>query len=207
MASSLTNSIFLTTVLLCFATTSLLAAAVSYSLESEAVALLESGWWRGYSNDTSQRCNWPGISCNNAGSIFKIYPSPNLIQVGGKFGKLNFSSFPNLALLDLNGHVLGGKIPPWIGDLSALKYLDLSYCELSGELPPSLGNLTQLKFLYIYDKNINGFIPPKQGKLENLVSLDLSGNSLNGSMPSTFCQLINLSKLYLDNNQLKVRYL
>ncbi|XVF39350.1 hypothetical protein PTKIN_Ptkin01aG0027600 [Pterospermum kingtungense] len=206
MASSLTNSIFLiTTVLLSFATsTILLAVAVSSSIESEAAALLESGWWSGYSNDTSQRCKWPGVSCNNDGSIIKIInPFPDFIQVGGKFGILNFSSFPNLVHLDLRGHVLGGKIPPQIADLSALRYLDLSYCELSGELPPALGNLIQLEFLYISHNNINGSIPTQLGKLVNLVVLDLSYNSLNGSLPSTLDQLANLSHLHLYYNQIE----
>ncbi|XWS40861.1 hypothetical protein CRYUN_Cryun17cG0032500 [Craigia yunnanensis] len=201
MASSLKNSIFLgpwTTILLSFSTT--LLAAVS-SPESEAVALLESGWWSSYSNDTSQRCKWPGISCNNAGSITKINPSPNLIQVGDRFGKFNFSSFPNLTLLDLSFRKLGGNIPPQIGDLSALKYLDLSHCELSGELPPSLGNLTQLEYLdFSYNYNIKGSIPPKLGNLHNLVSLDLSFNSLNGSIPSEIGNLKKLATLYLQNN-------
>ncbi|XVF39356.1 hypothetical protein PTKIN_Ptkin01aG0028200 [Pterospermum kingtungense] len=181
----------------------MLAAAVSSSLESEAVALLESGWWSGYTNDTSQRCKWPGVSCNKGGSIIKINPPAHLVQIGGKFGKLDFSSFPNLVLLDLSRHALGGKIPTRIGDLSALKFLDLSFCELFGELPPSLGNLTQLELLYISDNNINGSIPPQLGKLLNLVTLDLSDNSLSGQIPSTFCQLIKLSILYFDNNQIE----
>ncbi|XVF39351.1 hypothetical protein PTKIN_Ptkin01aG0027700 [Pterospermum kingtungense] len=161
------------------------------------------GWWSGYGNDTSQRCKWPGISCNCAGSIIKINTSPDLIQVGGKFGNFNFSSFPNIIHLDLNGHDLGGKIPPEIGALSALKYLDLSFCELSGELPRSLGNLTRLEFLDISHNNINGSIPPQLEKLKNLVSLNLSHNRLSGSMPSTLNQLISLSHLYLDNNQIE----
>ncbi|XP_022774027.1 probable leucine-rich repeat receptor-like protein kinase At1g35710, partial [Durio zibethinus] len=204
MASSLTNSIFLgvlwSTILLSFAAT--LLAAVS-SLESEAVAMLKSGWWSSYSNDTSQRCKWHGISCNNAGSITKINPSPDVIQVGDRFGKLNFSSFPNLVLLDLSDRKLGGNIPPQIGDLSALKYLDLSYCELSGELPSSLGNLTQLEFLDIsYNDNINGSIPPQLGNLKNLVSLNLSWNQFAGVIPSDLGQLTNLKSLILTGNML-----
>ncbi|XP_022774484.1 LOW QUALITY PROTEIN: probable leucine-rich repeat receptor-like protein kinase At1g35710 [Durio zibethinus] len=197
MASSLTNSIFLgvlwSTILLSFATA--LLAAVS-SLESEAVALLESGWWSNYSNDTSQRCKWPGISCNNAGSITKINPSADVIQVGNRFGKLNFSSFPNLVLLDLSNRRIGGNIPPQIGDLSSLKHLDLSYCELSGELPSSLGNLTQLEFLDI-SHNYNISIPPQLGNLKNLVSLDLSWDQFAGPIPSALGQLINLKSLVL----------
>ncbi|OMP05612.1 Leucine rich repeat 4 [Corchorus olitorius] len=122
--------------------------AAEMALELEAKAMLESGWWNSYSNDTSQRCNWPCISCNNTGSITKISPSTDMIQVGDRFGNFSFSSFPNL-VLDLSGRELGGNIPPQIGELREFKYLDLSNCELSGELPPSLGNLTQIEYLDI----------------------------------------------------------
>ncbi|XP_022774035.1 probable leucine-rich repeat receptor-like protein kinase At1g35710 [Durio zibethinus] len=204
MASSLTNSIFLgvvwSTILLSFATT--LLAAVS-SLESEAVALQESGWWSNYSNDISQRCKWHGISCNNAGSITKINPSADLIPVGDRFGKLNFSSFPNLVLLDLSHRRIGGTIPPQISDLSSLKHLDLSYCELSGELPSYLGNLTQLEFLDMsHNDNINGSIPPQLGNLKNLVSLNLSRNQFAGPIPSALGQLTNLKSLVLWGNKI-----
>ncbi|PPD71021.1 hypothetical protein GOBAR_DD32097 [Gossypium barbadense] len=172
-------------------------------LESEAIAMVESGWWSNYSNNASERCQWPGISCNTAGSITKINISdvPN-IEVGDRFGKLNFTSFPNLVLLDLSDRPLGGKIPHQIGNLSALKQLDLSFCGLSGELPPSLGNLTQLEYLDIsYNYNINGSIPPQLGNLVNLVSLNLSGTSLSGSIPPFLGLLTNLRHLLLDRNQ------
>ncbi|TYH01017.1 hypothetical protein ES288_A09G023500v1, partial [Gossypium darwinii] len=155
--------------------------------------------------NTSQRCQWPGITCNTAESITKINLSdaPN-IEVGDRFGKLNFSSFPNLVLLDLSDHQLRGKIPHQIGDLSAFQYLDLSNCGLSGELPPSLGKLTQLKFLDIsYNDNINGSIPLEIGYLRNLTYLALYNNRLVDSIPITLYQLTNLEILDLDNNQLQ----
>ncbi|KAK8334973.1 hypothetical protein V6Z12_A09G022700 [Gossypium hirsutum] len=154
--------------------------------------------------NTSQRCQWPGITCNTAESITKINLSdaPN-IEVGDRFGKLNFSSFPNLVLLDLSDHQLRGKIPHQIGDLSAFQYLDLSNCGLSGELPPSLGKLTQLKFLDIsYNDNINGSIPPQLGNLEKLVTLNLSQCGIVGPIPSALGQLTNLQSLILWGNQI-----
>ncbi|KAB2011433.1 hypothetical protein ES319_D09G020200v1 [Gossypium barbadense] len=206
MASSLTISVILgvlwAAILLSFATT--VTAAYPSPLESEAIALLESRWWSNHSSNTSQRCQWPGITCNTAESITKINLSdaPN-IEVGDRFGKLNFSSFPNLVLLDLSDHQLRGKIPHQIGDLSALKYLDLSYCGLSGELPPSLGKLTQLEFLDIsYNDNINGSIPPQLGNLENLVTLNLSQCGIVGPIPSALGQLTSLQSLILWGNQI-----
>ncbi|KAG4109637.1 hypothetical protein ERO13_1Z049817v2 [Gossypium hirsutum] len=206
MASSLTISVILgvlwAAILLSFATT--VTAAYPSPLESEAIALLESRWWSNHSSNTSQRCQWPGITCNTAESITKINLSdaPN-IEVGDRFGKLNFSSFPNLVLLDLSDHQIRGKIPHQIGDLSALKYLDLSSCGLSGELPPSLGKLTQLEFLDIsYNDNINGSIPPQLGNLENLVTLNLSQCGIVGPTPSALGQLTSLQSLILSWNRI-----
>ncbi|MBA0878875.1 hypothetical protein Goshw_016121, partial [Gossypium schwendimanii] len=92
-----------------------------------------------------------------------------------RFGKLNFSSFPNLILLNLSNSELHENIPPQIGDLSTLKYLNLSHCWLHGELPP-LGTLSQLEFLDISDNLINGSIPPQLG---NHASLNLRYQKLN----------------------------
>ncbi|GMI64118.1 MDIS1-INTERACTING RECEPTOR LIKE KINASE2 [Hibiscus trionum] len=202
MASSFTNTIILgVTILVSFATTK------SAADDSEAKAVLESGWWSNshpYGNDTSQRCKWPGISCNPAGSITKIDLSDTFdVEVRDRFGKLNFSSFPNLVHLDLNHHWIGGNIPPQIGELSALKQLRLSNCDLSGELPPSLGNLTHLEVLEITGNvNINGSIPPQLGKLEKLVTLGVSQCGIVGPIPSALGQLTNLQYLSLSDNRI-----
>ncbi|XP_039071167.1 probable leucine-rich repeat receptor-like protein kinase At1g35710 isoform X2 [Hibiscus syriacus] len=178
MVSSFTHPIILgllwATILISIATS--MSTAEQSPLESEAKAVLESGWWNGYSNDTSQRCKWPGISCNFAGIITEI---------------------------DLSDRGLGGNIPPGIGDLSALEYLDLSNCDLSGELPTSLGNLSLLHFLGLSRNYIHGPIPSALGQLTNLRTLSLAGNQINGSIPSALGQLTNLQILNLAYNQLE----
>jgi hypothetical protein len=50
------------------------AASQSSALQLEANALLATGWWRStinYTNNTSSRCEWPGIICNAAGLVVK----------------------------------------------------------------------------------------------------------------------------------------
>ncbi|XVF16604.1 hypothetical protein REPUB_Repub10bG0046200 [Reevesia pubescens] len=177
------------------------SATTTLSLESEAQALLQSGWWSNYSNNIiSQRCNWPGISCDKDGSITHIYPPPNIVKVGSKFRKMNFSSFPNLVHLNLNDHGLNGSIPLEIGALSKLKYLYLSWNYLTGELPP-LGNLTLLEELDFSHNEISGSVPLELGNLKNLVQLILSWNNLTGSIPSVIGLCTSLTHLGMRSNR------
>ncbi|XVE83798.1 hypothetical protein DITRI_Ditri16bG0116000 [Diplodiscus trichospermus] len=183
------------TVIVSFA--SITSTTTALSLESEAQALIQSGWWSNHSNNISQRCNWPGISCNIDGSITRIYPPR---RVGDKFRKMNFSSFPNLVNLNLKDQGLNGSIPPEIVALSNLKYLYLSWNHLSGELPP-LGNLRQLEELDFSHNEITGSIPLELGNLKNLVDLRLSWNYLTGSIPSAIGLCTSLTHLDMRSNR------
>ena len=142
MAPSVPISILVVALVLCIfmhATTMVIAAgsvaaSKSPTLELEAKALMEIGWWNGTSNGTSlSHCKWYGITCSDGGSVTEINkPGAHL---GDYMVKLNFSSFPNLVRLDLSNMTLLGSIPHEIGTLSKLTYLDLSNNNLAGELP------------------------------------------------------------------------
>ena len=200
------------------------ASSESSALELEATALLESGWWStAHTNNPSTRCEWPGIICNAAGSVTTIHLA-NRLNVDKL--NLNFSSFPNLACLNLHKTSLQGSIPLEIGILSKLTYLDLSFNNLTGELPLSLTNLTQLEWfdisfnsitgpipsslglltnlthLAMRGNHISGFIPSEIGMLKNLAYLNLANNMLIGQIPSTLCNLANLEFLFLYSNQI-----
>ncbi|XWS40863.1 hypothetical protein CRYUN_Cryun17cG0032700 [Craigia yunnanensis] len=189
-------------------------AATTVSLELEARALLDSGWWNSYSNDTLQRCNWIGISCNDAGSVTRIYPPSDVIKVGVQFGNMNFSCFSNLVFLSLSGQELIGLVGDNEGrgdseniilskicNISTLTHLDLSNNYLFGELSPRLGNLTQLEFLDLsYNQYFRGSIPPEVGNLKNLTVLNLSSNQFNHLIPPELGRLTNLVTLNLSNN-------
>ncbi|KAK6260892.1 hypothetical protein SCA6_015366 [Theobroma cacao] len=181
-------------------------SATTMSLEREAKALLESGWWSNYSNDTLQRCNWTGISCNDAGSVTKIYPPSGVIKVGDKFKNMDFSCFLNLVFLSLGGHELNGTMEDFmfnIGNLSTLRHLDLSNNSLYGRLSTRLGNLTQLEFLdFSYNQYITGSIPLEFRNLKNLAILNLTRNRLERPFPSSFYLLTNLTHLHMSSNQL-----
>jgi hypothetical protein len=68
------------------------AASQSSALETEAKALLESGWWRNYSSYSSiSHCELIGITCNAGGSVAMI--SRYGFYLGDTFGKFNFFRF------------------------------------------------------------------------------------------------------------------
>ncbi|GKV35099.1 hypothetical protein SLEP1_g43412 [Rubroshorea leprosula] len=163
----------------------------------EALALWKSGWWNASINNVADHCSWPGITCNGAGSITEI--SPPDFSVGDKFGKLDFSSFPNLVRLNLSHQGLYGSIPPQIGDLTRLEHLNLSNNNLTGTLPSSLGNLTQLRMLDVSFNYIHS-ISPKVRNLKNLVSLNLTWNNLTASSAPIIGLPTNLSHLELASN-------
>ncbi|KAK2359401.1 putative leucine-rich repeat receptor protein kinase [Trifolium repens] len=151
-------------------------------LEMEANAILKSGWWNtsdaNYYN-ISDRCNWPQISCNKAGSITKIsigeisYTMSMLYENRIRFATLNLTAFHNLESLFINNAGLKGTIPKEIGLLSKLNYLDLSFNSLVGKIPPSLGNLTKLTHLNLSNNNLTGMVPTS---LCNVNNIDISYN-------------------------------
>ncbi|KAK8671754.1 hypothetical protein V6N13_038341 [Hibiscus sabdariffa] len=46
----------------------LVTSATASPLEDEAEALLHTGWWSWYSNDTSKHCKWPDLKVQNLSS-------------------------------------------------------------------------------------------------------------------------------------------
>ncbi|GKU97133.1 hypothetical protein SLEP1_g10313 [Rubroshorea leprosula] len=168
---------------------------------AEAEALLKSGWWDDTPRKSTNHCGWPGVTCDSTGSVTEIHSSNPIIGVGEKFGKMNFSSLPNLVRLDLSGLGIKGSIPPQIGALSSLKHLNLSSNDLRGALPSSLGNLTQLVVLDISFNYINS-IPPQIGALSSLKHLNLSTNDLRGALPLPLGNLTELMVLDISVNNI-----
>ncbi|WJX75189.1 non-specific serine/threonine protein kinase [Trifolium repens] len=174
-------------------------------LKIEENAILNSGWWNTSDShahfNISNRCNWPQISCNKAGSITKIsieeISNTMLYQNRIRFATFNLTAFHNLESLVIMFAGLEGTIPKEIGLLSKLNYLYLSGNSLVGEIPPSLGNLRKLTELEISSNKLQGSIPHELGFIKTLVSLGLSDNFFNGSFPISI--IGNLTQLeYLD---------
>ncbi|EEF39582.1 serine-threonine protein kinase, plant-type, putative [Ricinus communis] len=192
---------------------------------SEGNALLESGWWCLDFNITSDHCRWPGITCNQLGAVVEISP-PLYCTDKSSIRNLNFSYFPNLIRLVLDGNGVTRSIPHEIGNLSPLVLLNLSYNHLLDQIPSALGLLTNLTHLDLTHNSIfgpipstigllanlkkfsladnptYGYIPPEIGNLKNLHYLDTSRNQLIGEIPSFLSNLIQLESLRLHENQI-----
>ncbi|MED6173943.1 hypothetical protein PIB30_064457 [Stylosanthes scabra] len=172
-------------------------------LDEEAHALLLTAWWSNQHN-ISNRCNWPGIRCNNAGSITEITSPPrNNYDTNNSSKGIDFSAFSNLVHLDLSGMELYG-FPKGLSGLKKLEFLNLSHNNLKDEpgSPSSLANLTQLLVLDLSYNNIGSQIRNEFSMLERLVKLDLSTNLLSGSIPLSLSHMSNLICMNLSTNQL-----
>ncbi|CDP14110.1 unnamed protein product [Coffea canephora] len=178
-----------------------IAGATKSAVNLEAEALLKSGWWGDSSiiaTNISAHCQWPGILCNDAGSVAEILLPGYEIQ--DDLTNFSFSSFPNLGRLDLSRNGLYGAIPHQIGALSKLTHLTLSNNFIKGIIPHSIANLTNLVTLDLSYNSLFGFIPSILGQLSNLEFLDLNNNHFSGVIPRTLSNLTKLSWLYIHGN-------
>ncbi|XP_039158476.1 probable leucine-rich repeat receptor-like protein kinase At1g35710 [Eucalyptus grandis] len=186
-----------------FSCYNLIVAAPPAFKQSEASALRNSRWWPPSvtGNTTLLYCAWPGVSCDDHGSVDWIYLT-NMYRIGGNLSDMNFSLLPSLTYLQLMNTELTGVIPLQICTLSRLTHLDLSNNSLVGKLPPCVQNLINLEVLYIDHNQISGSIPPELGNLERLTDLNLGFNALNGVVPLTIGRLHNLKSLIFSSNDL-----
>nr|KYP38138.1 putative LRR receptor-like serine/threonine-protein kinase At4g26540 family [Cajanus cajan] len=215
----------------CFSKISVTVGDQAAAENSEAKALLK---WKDSFDKSSKYllstwtgnspCKWKGIQCDNSNSVSTI----NLAYYGlqGTLHTLNFSSFPNLAVLNIYNNSFYGTIPPQIGNLSkvnvfnfscnyfsgsipqemwtlrSLQGLDVSTCLLSGTIPSSIANLSNLSYLALGTNNFSGHIPLEIGKLNKLEHLNLGNINLVGSIPQEIGMLTNLQYIDLSRNKL-----
>ncbi|GKU97122.1 hypothetical protein SLEP1_g10302 [Rubroshorea leprosula] len=200
-------------------------AAAAVSQESEAQALLESGWWDDYLSNTAEHCGWAGVTCNNDGTVTDICPPDYLTDLKEAFllvwviyrnldrcplgatqlsgpipaeiGKLN-----NLVTLNLSSNSISGPIPSDLSELINLAYLNLGSNDLIGSIPQELGNMKNLSFLRIDRNQLAGPLPPSLGLFSKLKYLNLRANQISGPIPLEIGNMKNLISLRMGRNQL-----
>ncbi|KAJ0970055.1 hypothetical protein J5N97_022932 [Dioscorea zingiberensis] len=137
-------------------------------------------------------------SLNKVPSISELSLSGCSLHVPPSLGYVNLT---NLLVLDLSDGTVtvGSTIPPWLFQLSRLKYLSLSGNNFQGLIPGSFQNLTSLEVLDLSNNSFYGQFPKFQ--ISGLQWLLLSKNYLNGSIPKNLGQSFpGIIKLYLAEN-------
>ncbi|RCV05415.1 hypothetical protein SETIT_1G082600v2 [Setaria italica] len=109
----------------------------------------------------------------------------------------------NLAILDLGGNMLHGKIPNSIGQLKRLEELHLENNNMTGELPSTLSNCTNIITIDLKGNNFSGELQKVNfSNLSNLEVLDLLYNNFTGTIPESIYSCSNLIALRLSGNNL-----
>ncbi|KAK4387927.1 MDIS1-interacting receptor like kinase [Sesamum angolense] len=183
----------------------ILAPSQTTTANTEAEALISSGWSSRYTRNISDHCKWAGVACDDAGHVVEIARTTTVpigAWLGGLLDKLNFLAFPHLVRIDLRALKLYGTIHIQIGILSQLTYLDLSDNNLTGAIPTQIGALSTLTYLDLSSNSFTGAIPAQIGSLSKLTFLHLSRNHITGEVPLDVGKLSQLSFLDLSRNNL-----
>lgn len=150
---------------------------------------------------TSNPCQWPGITCSENNRVTGIALRESSIT--GPIFK-NFSSLTALTHLDLSTNTLGGAIPDDLCRSRSLKHLNLSHNILDCEL-----NLTGLDQLEVLDLSLNRIHGELQSSFPsicgNLVVANLSSNNFTGGIDKSFDECLNLKYLDLSSNKFSGR--
>ncbi|KAF8037367.1 hypothetical protein BT93_B0317 [Corymbia citriodora subsp. variegata] len=155
------------------------------------------GHYSEWSPQSSNPCDWWGITCNyNWTRVTGVNLSGNNIS-GTMFQ--NFSALTELSHLDLSANTISGQIPPDLSHCNNLVYLNLSHNILDGEL--NLVGLNKLHTLDLTKNRISGEIRTSFPAICNsLVVLNISENSLTGSVEDVFNPCEKLQYLDLSEN-------
>lgn len=120
----------------------------------------------------------------------------------GEWSGVQTNQAGRVIALTLSSNNLKGRLPPQLGNLTALQSLYALQNNLSGPIPPELGKLRQLNVLSLGSNELSGPIPAELGRLRNLTVLNVGVNRLSGRIPAALGALVNLKRLVLEFNAL-----
>ncbi|XP_009338809.1 probable LRR receptor-like serine/threonine-protein kinase At1g74360 [Pyrus x bretschneideri] len=155
------------------------------------------GIYSQWNQNSSNPCEWPGISCNHDSKRVSGVQLSNQQITGEIF--LNFSALTALSHLDLSKNTITGALPEDLSQCHSLKYLNLSHNTIDGVL-----NLNGLNQLEVLDLTVNRFYGDLEmsfpGVCSNLVVANLSANNFSGRIDHMFDECFNLQYLDLSTN-------
>ncbi|KAJ4842639.1 hypothetical protein Tsubulata_013335 [Turnera subulata] len=154
---------------------------------------------RGWGDNNTNYCNWPGIHC---GLNHSTVEGLDLSRLDLRGNVTVISELKALKQLDLSGNNFHGEIPSAFGSLSQLEFLDLSSNKFEGLIPKELGGLTAVKALNLSNNMLVGQIPDELQGLEKLEDFQLSSNKLNGSIPAWVGNFTKLRMFTAYENEL-----
>ncbi|KAM2033685.1 hypothetical protein ACFX1T_015534 [Malus domestica] len=155
------------------------------------------GIYSQWNQNSSNPCEWPGISCNHDSKRVSGVQLSNQHITGEIF--LNFSALTALSHLDLSKNTITGALPEDLSQCHSLKHLNLSHNTIDDGL-----NLNGLNQLEVLDLTVNRFYGDLgmsfPGVCSNLVVANLSANNFNGRIDHMFDECFNLQYLDLSTN-------
>ncbi|MED6156130.1 hypothetical protein PIB30_011860, partial [Stylosanthes scabra] len=114
-------------------------------------------------NQSTDCCDWSGVSCDNEGHVAGLDLSGESIT-GGFNSSSRLFSLQHLQRLNLAANNFNSVIPSAFDKLDKLTYLNLSYAGFLGQIPIQISRLTRLVTL---DISCLSFLTGQDLKLEN----------------------------------------
>ena len=158
--------------------------------------------WDHSSNWLSDRPlnQWAGVTTDRNGRVTDIK-----ISVAWSDGRIppEIGQLTALRNLHLYSGLMSGPLPQELADLPNLRRLYLGGLDITGPFPPIILEMRQLEELYVHRNRFSGPIPPEIGELTNLTDLSLAANDFDpGPIPAEFGNLVNLRRLVLPYSNL-----
>ncbi|XP_077221817.1 uncharacterized protein LOC143855545 isoform X2 [Tasmannia lanceolata] len=156
-------------------------------------------------NHTLHFCQWQGVTCSLLHPQRVTVLNLSNQMLGGRMspyiGNLSF-----LNTINLKNNSFDGQIPPEISHLFRLKTLILRYNSYEGEIPANLTtHCPKLEFMELSHNAFVGGIPDKFHSFSKLKILHLHYNNLTGSIPPSLGNIFSLTRLNLEWNSLRGR--
>ncbi|GAB2233255.1 hypothetical protein Droror1_Dr00002474 [Drosera rotundifolia] len=172
--------------------------AAEFPDQASIIAINEGIGVPGWGVNTSDYCNWSGITCSPDQAVEAL----DLSGQGLRGNATLLSQLKALKWLDISNNEFDGPIPGAFGDLSELEFLDLSSNRFGSVIPVELGRLRNLRAINLSDNSLSASIPDELEGLVSLQDLQISSNDLDGPIPSWIGNLTSLGVFSAYENQL-----